>query len=266
MRGLTPLTTTLTKALAAASIVALTSPVLAAPAHADDTSTPLSAVDLTSAVAAARSSQGLRLVTRAAHASAQRQGAANARAAAPGVATSGVAVYGLTPEFVSGRTRVPGQLWYVATDAVVNREHHTIYTAPDARGAWQPVNVASGDTETRMAELANGAPLLAEPQVGAWYAVRGDQVRPLNAAARTVVGAKAVTVAAYQRIVAARYGDKLPGSRYDDQGTAGGYAAARPTAATDAADRGDDGAGLLLPATGLAGAAGLLLLRRRRAR
>lgn len=261
--------TLLKKSLAAGALALLASPVLAGTAHADDTSAPVSDSDLSSAVAAARSGQGVGLLKKAAHSAATRDGASKAGAASvagstPSVSREGVAVYALSPEFVRGRSDVPGTLWYVATDASVRTEHLTVYTAPDAHGAWQAVNVASGDTESRMARLAKGAPLLNEPQVGAWYAVDAGQVRPLNAAAREVVGTKAVSVASYQQTVAGRYGDKLPGSRYDDKGTAGGYAAP-PVSATSATER--DGSGLLLPSVaGVAAASGLALVAARRRR
>lgn len=256
----------LKKSLAAGALALLASPLLAGTAHADDTSAPVSGNDLSSAVAAARSGQGMGLLKKAAHAAATRDGASKAGATSvagstPSVAREGVAVYVLSPEFVSGRSDVPGTLWYVATDASVRSEHLTVYTAPDAHGAWQAVNVASGDTEARMARLAKGAPLLNEPQVGAWYAVDAGQVRPLNAAAHEVVGAKAVSVASYQQTVAGRYGDKLPGSRYDDRGTAGGYGAPAASAAEEG------GSGLILPGVaGVAAASGLALVAGRRRR
>ena len=45
---------------------------------------------------------------------------------------------------------------------------------------------------------------------------------PLNAQARSEVG-NGMPVADYQRLVHARYADKLPGSAYDRSGKAGGY-------------------------------------------
>lgn len=259
----------LKKSLAAGALALLASPVLAGTAHADDTSAPVSGSDLSSAVAAARSGQGVGLLKKAAHAAATRDGASKAGAASvaastPSVSREGVAVYALSPEFVGGRSDVPGTLWYVATDASVAGEHLTVSTAPDAQGTWRAVNVATGDLETRMARLAKGAPLLVEPQVGAWYAVETGQVRPLNAAAREVIGARAVSVASYQETVAGRYGDKLPGSRYDDKGTAGGYAAPAASAETATAQ---DASGLLLPSVaGVAAAGGLALVAVRRRR
>lgn len=85
------------------------------------------------------------------------------------------------------------------------------------------MNVASGNTESQMAAAAKGATLFTEPQFGAWYALTATQVRPLNASAVKSIGSKPITIAAYQDLVAHRYSDKLPGSKYDDQGVAGGY-------------------------------------------
>ena len=90
-------------------------------------------------------------------------------------------------------------------------------------GTWQPVNVASGNTEARMSTAARGALVFTEPQIGAWYALTGTQIRPLNPAATKSIGTAPITVAAYQDLVSSRYSDKLPGTHYSDQGTAGGY-------------------------------------------
>jgi hypothetical protein len=37
------------------------------------------------------------------------------------------------------------------------------------------------------------------------------------------IGAKPITVTAYQELVSHRYSDKLPGSTYNESGMAGGY-------------------------------------------
>lgn len=197
---------------AGAATAALAGTVLAGPAHADEGDlTPLRDHALSAAVAAADSHEGRGLVREAAHAT-----------TTPSVADHGVAVYGLSADFVRGTSQVPGEFWYVATNASVGDQRVTVFTIRDDDG-WAPVNVATGRTEARMARRAGDASLLVEPQVSAWYAVADGQVRPLNDAARGVVGEHAVALTAYQHIVEARYGAMLPGSAYDESGTAGGY-------------------------------------------
>jgi hypothetical protein len=109
------------------------------------------------------------------------------------------------------------------------------YTAKTAQGAdgrvatvWmadgQIANIASGDNESRYAKAAGeGATVFREPQINAWYALRGDKVLPLNDSARGSVG-NGVKVPEYQRIVHGKYADKMPGSEYAKTGAAGGYA------------------------------------------
>jgi hypothetical protein len=136
------------------------------------------------------------------------------------VSTEEVPVYYLAADFVqSGRLPV-AILQYKAKTA----------TGPDGRVAtvWtaggQVANVASGDDESRYAKTAGaGATIFREPQVNAWYTLRGDNVVPLNESARATVGIGA-KVAEYQRLVHAKYADKQPGSQYAKDGAAGGYA------------------------------------------
>ena len=68
-----------------------------------------------------------------------------------------------------------------------------------------------------------GGTVFREPQIDAWYVQHGDRIEPLDADAREAVGAHGTTVAAYRTRVAKAYGDKLPGSAYDQRGEAGGY-------------------------------------------
>ncbi len=65
---------------------------------------------------------------------------------------------------------------------------------------------------------------------------RGDRVLPLDADAERAVGAKGVSVGAYQARVHKAYGDKLPGSAYAKKGLAGGYAAGSDGAGSADAD------------------------------
>lgn len=94
----------------------------------------------------------------------------------------------------------------------------------------EAVNAAGGDLEAQLARKASGGSLFREPQINAWYAVKGDRVLPLNDEARAAVGA-GMALRDYQRTVHAKYADKLPGSGYDRSGTAGGFAAGGAPAA-----------------------------------
>ncbi|WP_446666822.1 hypothetical protein [Flexivirga sp. B27] len=178
--------------------------------------------------------------------------------------THGTPVYALSASFVRGTSETPGQLWYVATSATTGAGKMTLFTAPDKTGKWRAVNVASGNTEARMAAAADGASVLVEPQVGAWYAVAADRVRPLNKAATQVVGSAPVSVADYQQLVHDRYADKQAGSAYDKRGTAGGFSASATSPGADT-HRGIPIGGVGFAAAGLlvVGAAGVGLKRRR---
>lgn len=226
---------------------------------------PVSAQQQRGAVAAA-SSPGARALLR----TATRDAAARRHTAMPQaparIGTQGTPVYALSASFVRGRSDTVGQLWYVATSATTGAGPMTLFAAPDETGKWTAVNVASGDTEARMAAAAHGASLLIEPQVNAWYAVSADRVRPLNAAARKVVGSGPVPVASYQHIVERRYADKQAGSAYEKRGTAGGFSASTTTPG-GATHSGMPGHGLGIAVGGVlvAGVAGLGLQRRRRA-
>lgn len=143
--------------------------------------------------------------------------------AAASVGTDSHAIYALNPAFVRDASAPVATFWYAATAASKGGQALTVFTAPDSSGVWQPVNVASGNTESRMAAAADGALLFTEPQVGAWYALTAGQIRPLNPSAVKSIGTKPITVTAYQELVSHRYSDKLPGSTYNESGMAGGY-------------------------------------------
>ncbi|MEV5966832.1 hypothetical protein AB0L70_34000 [Kribbella sp. NPDC051952] len=194
----------------------------------------------------------------------------------PGSAKAGVsvsseahAVYALNPAFIRDASAPVATFWYAATPASKGGQALTVFTVPDSgTGAWQAVNVASGDTEARMFTAARGALVFTEPQIGAWYALTGTQIRPLNPSATKSIGAAPITVAAYQDLVATRYSDKLPGTHYSDQGLAGGYDTAVP-ATTPTRDYSDysDYSDLILPTTaGAIALLGLAFLYHRRAK
>ncbi|WP_405067433.1 hypothetical protein OG558_38410 [Kribbella sp. NBC_01510] len=179
---------------------------------------PVSATELSKATTAAQSPTALRLLGRLATTSSAKT------AGKLTVAPDTHAIYALNPAFVRDASAPVATFWYAATAATQGNQSLTVFTALDAAtGTWQPVNVASGNTEARMSTAARGALVFTEPQIGAWYALTGTRIRPLNPAAAKSIGTAPITVAAYQDLVATRYSDKLPGTHYSDQGTAGGY-------------------------------------------
>jgi hypothetical protein len=180
---------------------------------------PVAPSELSKATNAAHSSDAARLLAKV-------PGPAGKAAAAAGIGSDSHAVYALNPAFVRDASAPVATFWYAATAASKGGQALTVFTAPDSRGVWQPVNVASGNTEARMATAARGALLFTEPQVGAWYALTAGQVRPLNPSAVKSIGSKPIAVTAYQKLVSQRYADKLPGSTYNESGMAGGYDAA----------------------------------------
>ncbi len=146
------------------------------------------------------------------------------------IAPDAFPVYELSPDFVAGKPgAVPGDFAYFAIPVrASDGRTATLWSVRGADGAWQIGNIASGDVEGGYArKLPAGAQLLHEPQVDAWYAVRDGRVTSL---------ADGTAVAGYQRIVEARYADKLPGSAYARDGEAGGY-----DATSQVMPRGDGG-------------------------
>ncbi|AUG79434.1 hypothetical protein CFP65_4708 [Kitasatospora sp. MMS16-BH015] len=155
------------------------------------------------------------------------QEAAAAGQAAPRLTGATVPVYTLAAEFVAGRSGAPvAQADFTATEAVAaDGQTASVWTVRDGAG-WRVVNIASGADETAYAAKAasgGGGTAFREPQVNAWYVLRGGRVLPLDDEARRSVGAGGVTLAAYQKLVHQRYGDKLPGSAYDKAGKGGGF-------------------------------------------
>ncbi|RZU01721.1 hypothetical protein EV645_7817 [Kribbella rubisoli] len=175
---------------------------------------PIAPSELSKATSAAHSSSAVQLLAKV-------PGAAGKAAAIIG--SDSHAVYALNPAFVRDASAPVATFWYAATAASKGGQALTVFTAPDSSGVWQPVNVASGNTEARMAGAADGALLFTEPQLGAWYALSAGQVRPLNPSAVKSIGTKPIAVTAYQKLVSQRYSDKLPGSTYNESGMAGGY-------------------------------------------
>ncbi|HEY3558961.1 MAG TPA: hypothetical protein VGL05_15940 [Kribbella sp.] len=215
---------------------------------------PVAPAELSKATTAARSATALSLLEKA----------GGTAKAAPAIASDTHPIYALNPAFVRDASAPVATFWYAATTATAGGRPLTVFTIPDGHGAWQAVNVASGNSESRMAKAAGSAVVFTEPQVHAWYALTATQVRPLNASAIKAIGAKPISVAAYQDLVSHRYSDKLPGSTYNDLGMAGGYTDAVPATTPDIHHHNP-----LRPigaATGAVAAGALLLLVVRRVR
>ncbi|GAA4862639.1 hypothetical protein [Kitasatospora terrestris] len=181
--------------------------------------------------------------------------------AAPRLTGDTVAVYSLSAEFVAGRPDASvATAEFAATTAVAaDGQRASVWTVRQG-ASWKVVNIASGGDEADYAAkaAAGGGTAFREPQINAWYVLRGDRVLPLDDEARRSVGEGGTSVAGYQKLVHQRYGDKLPGSAYDRAGKGGGYDDA-------AADRG----GVLPLATagaavGVTAVTGLTVALRRR--
>ncbi|MFF2203672.1 hypothetical protein [Streptomyces sp. NPDC058145] len=191
--------------------------------------------------------------------------------AAPHLTGAGTTVYTLNADFVAGREDAPvAEPAFVATDAVsATGRLASVWTVRTKRG-WQVVNIASGADETTYAAKAEGrGTVFREPQINAWYLLRGDRVLPLNTEARAAVGEHGTTVARYRHHVRTSYASRLAGSKYDRDGYAGGFGeeASRAAAAATPAARESGTDTATLAGLGVAGAAltlGLALTGRRR--
>ncbi|MBO2458823.1 hypothetical protein [Actinomadura violacea] len=173
-------------------------------------------------------------------------------------------VYTLNPAFVQGRKDASVATFaYLAVGAhSATGQHATMWLTRQGQG-WKVMNVISGTDESAYPARADGGTVFTEPQINAWYRLKGGRVTGLNSTATTSVGQRGVTVAAYRNLVRTRYADKLPGSSYQRTGRLGGY-----TPRTGVGKQGGGGAAPLLSALGaggaLAAAAGIVAARRRR--
>ncbi|MFJ2777575.1 hypothetical protein [Kitasatospora sp. NPDC087315] len=180
-----------------------------------------------------------------------------ASAAAPRLSGETVPVYTLDAAFVSGTPGAPvAKAEFTASRAVsADGQVASVWTVKQGDG-WRVVNIASGGDEGDYAAKAaagGGGTAFREPQLNAWYVLRDGRVLPLDDEARRSVGTAGVGLAAYQKLVQQRYGDKLPGSAYDRAGKGGGY---QPGAtATEV-----EGGGTALPAVTAAAALGVTAL------
>ncbi|KOV97355.1 hypothetical protein ADL04_15865 [Streptomyces sp. NRRL B-3648] len=202
--------------------------------------------------------------------------------AAPRLTGSGTTVYTLNADFVAGRVHAPvAEPSFVATEAVsATGQRASVWSVHTEKG-WKVVNIASGADETTYAARADGNDtVFREPQINAWYVLRGNRVLPLNSEARTAVGAHGTSLKGYQHRVHEAYAARLAGSAYDEQGYAGGFGheAATRAAASRTVGRQADGtpgesrpdagtlAGVGAAGSAVALALGLAGLRRMRGR
>ncbi|KUN83379.1 hypothetical protein AQJ66_19295 [Streptomyces bungoensis] len=159
-------------------------------------------------------------------------------AGAPRLTGAATTVFTLNADFVAGRAGAPvAEPAFVAAEAVsATGQRASVWSVRTAHG-WQVVNIASGSDEPTYAARAHGhGTVFREPQVNAWYLLRGGRVLPLNTEARAAVGAHGTTLTGYRHHVRAAYGSRLTGSRYDRDGYAGGFGRASARAATKSAE------------------------------
>lgn len=174
----------------------------------------------------------------------------------------------ITPGFVAG-TALPIATQAIALshlvsslDVTVNGRNATVMLAPTQGGGWHLAAVRDGDSDTTYAGKAGlGALVFTEPQLHAWYQLKATTVEPLNDQAKQGLGGQsALSLGDYQKLVKARYADKLPGSDYDTNGVSSGYATA------ENADDSSSSTPLIVggSSAALVLAGGAVVLRRRR--
>lgn len=166
-----------------------------------------------------------------------RDGALARSATRPRIEGAAVPVRVLSPDFVAGKPGAPvARVEFHASKAVASDGRTaSLWTVRQTDGAWQVVNIATGDDEVRYAaqgaRALPGGVVFREPQIDAWYVQKGAKVLPLDEDAVRAVGRNGTSLNAYRQRVAAAYGDKLPGSAYARKGAAGGYGTAAPVSA-----------------------------------
>ncbi|AWZ08472.1 hypothetical protein DRB96_32935 [Streptomyces sp. ICC1] len=142
-----------------------------------------------------------------------------------------VALNEITPGFVAGTAKpLPTEAIKLtqlvsSLSTTVNGRNVTVMLAPTQGGGWHLAAVRDGDSDATYASKATlGTLVFTEPQNRGWYQLKLATVEPLNDQAREGLGGQAsVSLSDYQKLVKARYADKLPGSEYDTQGYSSGY-------------------------------------------
>ncbi|MBD0695452.1 hypothetical protein [Streptomyces sp. CBMA123] len=174
----------------------------------------------------------------------------------------------ITPGFAAGTALpIPSEAIRLshlvsALNAPVNGRNATVMLAPTDGGGWHLAAVRDGDGDAVYAGKAKvGSLVFSEPQIRGWYQLTLTKVEPLNDQARQGLnGRSSASLSDYQKLVKARYADKLPGSAYDTTGMSSGYGGAEKTAAASSSTPvlvGGSSAALALAGT-------VLFLRRRR--
>ncbi len=146
-----------------------------------------------------------------------------------------VALNEITPGFVAGTAQpLPTEAIKLtqlvsSLSTTVNGRNATVMLAPTQGGGWHLAAVRDGDSDATFASKATlGTLVFTEPQNRGWYQLKLTTVEPLNDQAREGLGGQAsVSLSDYQKLVKARYADKLPGSEYDTQGYSSGYSPPR---------------------------------------
>ncbi|MCX5152355.1 LPXTG cell wall anchor domain-containing protein [Streptomyces sp. NBC_00320] len=173
----------------------------------------------------------------------------------------------ITPGFVAGTAKpLPTEAIELtqlvsSLSTTVNGRNATVMLAPTQGGGWHLAAIRDGDSDATYAGKASlGTLVFTEPQIRGWYQLKLTTVEPLNDEARQGLGGQtSVSLSDYQKLVKARYADKLPGSEYDTNGYSSGYSSPPKT---------DNTSSSLLLAGGssaaLALAGGAAILRRRR--
>ncbi|MGW7100091.1 hypothetical protein [Streptomyces sp. NPDC054838] len=174
----------------------------------------------------------------------------------------------ITPGFVAGTAKpLPTEAIKLtqlvsSLSTTVNGRNATVMLAPTQGGGWHLAAIRDGDSDATYAGKATlGTLVFTEPQIRGWYQLKLTTVEPLNDEARQGLGGQAsLSLSAYQKLVNARYADKLPGSEYDTNGYSSGYGTQRK------ADEGPSSTLLLASGSSaaLALAGGAAVLRRRR--
>ncbi|KJY35570.1 hypothetical protein VR46_31625 [Streptomyces sp. NRRL S-444] len=137
----------------------------------------------------------------------------------------------ITPGFVAGTAKpLPTEAVKLtqlvsSLSATVNGRNATVMLAPTQGGGWHLAAIRDGDSDAAYAGKATlGTLVFTEPQIRGWYQLKLTTVEPLNDEARQGLGGQAaVSLSDYQKLVKARYADKLPGSEYDTNGYSSGY-------------------------------------------
>ncbi|MDX2390955.1 hypothetical protein NJL88_12955 [Streptomyces sp. DK15] len=137
----------------------------------------------------------------------------------------------ITPAFVTGTAKpLPAEALKLtqlvsSLSTTVNGRTATVMLAPTQGGGWHLAAIRDGDTDATYAGKATlGTLVFTEPQIRGWYQLKLTTVEPLNDEARQGLGGQpSLSLSDYQKLVKARYADKLPGSPYDTTGYSSGY-------------------------------------------